>query len=153
VNTRIALATTKKYQLSISDCYTKMCHYIDDLATSSAPLYDDELVTYLLAGLDEDFNPVFTTMVAQVDPISPGELYAQLLSFEQHTNLQASSISGSSSSALAHLVVVAILPLLAIMAMDMVVAAAPLMVASTTNLGNHPDSTVALRHAHSTNCA
>jgi hypothetical protein len=40
-----------------------------------------------LAGLDEDFNLVFTTMVVHVDPITPNELYAQLLSFEHHTNL------------------------------------------------------------------
>jgi hypothetical protein len=82
MNTRIALTTTKKHQLSISDYYAKMCHYIDDLAASGNPLRDDELVAYLLAGLDEGFNPVFTTIVAQVDPISPSELYAQLLSFE-----------------------------------------------------------------------
>jgi hypothetical protein len=35
MNTRIALATTKKHQLSISDYYDKMCHYVDDLAASS----------------------------------------------------------------------------------------------------------------------
>jgi hypothetical protein len=64
-----------------------MCHCVDDLAASGAPLHDDELVAYLMAGLDEDFNAIFTTMVAWVDPVSPNELYAQLLSFEQHTNL------------------------------------------------------------------
>jgi hypothetical protein len=41
-----------------------MCHYVDDLAASRNPLHDDELVTYLLAGLDEDFNLVFTAIVA-----------------------------------------------------------------------------------------
>jgi hypothetical protein len=87
INTRTALATTKKHQLSVSDYYAKMCHYVDDLAASRNPLHDDELVAYLLAGLDEDFNLVFTAIVAWVDPISPSELYAQLLSFEQHTNL------------------------------------------------------------------
>jgi hypothetical protein len=86
MNTRIALATTKKYQLSISDYYDKMCHYVDDLAASSL-LWDDELVAYLLIGLDEFFNPIFTAIVARVDPISPSELYSQLLSFEQHTKL------------------------------------------------------------------
>jgi hypothetical protein len=68
VNTCIALATTKKHQLSVFDYYAKMCHYADDLATSRNPHRDDELVTYLLDGLDEDFNPVFTTIVARVDP-------------------------------------------------------------------------------------
>jgi hypothetical protein len=100
VNTRIALATTKKNQLTVSDYYTRMCQFTDDLATSGAPLRDGELVAYLLASFDEDFNPVFTAMVARVDPITPSELYAQLLSFEQHTNLQAYHPSSAPSSAM-----------------------------------------------------
>jgi hypothetical protein len=101
VNTRIVLATTKKNQLIVSDYYAKMCQFVGDLATFvGAPLRDDELVAHLLAGLDEDFNPVFTTMVAQVDPITPSELYAQLLSFEQHTNLQAHHPPSASSPAM-----------------------------------------------------
>jgi hypothetical protein len=59
-----------------------MTQFADELATSGTPLRDDELIAYLLAGLDEDYNPVFTAIVARVDPISPSELYAQLLSFE-----------------------------------------------------------------------
>jgi hypothetical protein len=59
-----------------------MSNFTDDLAASGAPLRDDEFVAYLLAGFDEEYNPVFTTLVARTDPISPGELYAQLISFE-----------------------------------------------------------------------
>jgi hypothetical protein len=77
-----------------------MTHYVDELAVSGAPLHDDELVAYLLAGLDEDYNVVFTAVVARVDPISPSDLYAQLLSFEQHAHLQAHFSSGTSSSAM-----------------------------------------------------
>jgi hypothetical protein len=70
--------TTK--HLSISDYYTKMCAYaeelatsgtllhhndlVTELATSGTPLHHNELVTYLLAGLDEDYNTVFTAVVA-----------------------------------------------------------------------------------------
>jgi hypothetical protein len=97
VNTRIA---TKKNQLSVSDYYSKMTHYVDELTTLGSPLSDDELVAYLLADLDEEYNPMFTTVVAHVDPVSPSNLYAQLLSFEQHTHLQAPTTSGSSSSAM-----------------------------------------------------
>jgi hypothetical protein len=38
VNTRIALATTKKNQWSVLDYYAKMCQLTDDLAASGAPL-------------------------------------------------------------------------------------------------------------------
>jgi hypothetical protein len=37
-----------------------MTQYADELATSGSPLRDDELVAYLLAGLNEEYNPVFT---------------------------------------------------------------------------------------------
>jgi hypothetical protein len=75
-----------------------MTQYADELAASSAPLHDDELVVYLLAGLDEDYNVVFTVVVARVDPISLSDLYAQLLSFKQHASLQVHGSSSSSSS-------------------------------------------------------
>jgi hypothetical protein len=53
-----------------------MCTYADELATLVTPLRDDELVAYLLTGLDEDYNVVFTAVMARSDPISPSELYA-----------------------------------------------------------------------------
>jgi hypothetical protein len=100
VNTRIALATTKKNQLSVSDYYTKMSQFTDDLAASGAPLCDDELIAYLLTGLDEAYNPVLTSIIARVDLITLSELYCQLLSFEQHTSLQDSLMQGGVSSAM-----------------------------------------------------
>jgi hypothetical protein len=60
VNTRIALATTRKNPLSISDYYAKMSQLADDLAASGTPLHDDEFIAYLLTGLDKDYNLVFT---------------------------------------------------------------------------------------------
>jgi tRNA(Met) C34 N-acetyltransferase TmcA len=78
VNTRIGLTTMKKNRMMVTD----------DLAASGAPLCDDEFVVYILAVHDEEYNLVFTAIVVRTDPISPSELYAQLLSFEQHTALQ-----------------------------------------------------------------
>jgi hypothetical protein len=90
---------TKKNQMTVTDYYTKMSNFADDLAAFGAPLRDDEFVVYLLASLDEEYNPVFMVIVAQTDPISPSELYAQLLSFEQHTTLRMVSAPGGLPSA------------------------------------------------------
>jgi hypothetical protein len=38
VNMRIALATTKKLHLSVTDYYAKMCQYADELAATGTPL-------------------------------------------------------------------------------------------------------------------
>jgi hypothetical protein len=102
VNTQIVLATTKKNQLSVSGYYAKMSTYADELVASGTPLHDDELAAYLLAGIDEEFNLVFTVVVARVDPIKPSELFSQLLSFEDHTNLQTrASVGGTPSTMVA----------------------------------------------------
>jgi hypothetical protein len=69
VNTRIALTTTRKNQLSISDYFTKMQSYADEMASADAPLTDEELVSFILAGLAGDYNPVFTTIVARTDSV------------------------------------------------------------------------------------
>jgi hypothetical protein len=100
VNTRIALTTTRKNQLFVSDYYAKMSQLADDHAAPGAPLHDDEFVAYLLAGLDEDYNSVFTSVVACAGAIAPTELYAQLLSFEHHTSLQGNSAHDGSLSAM-----------------------------------------------------
>jgi hypothetical protein len=100
VHMRIALTTTKKLHISVTDYYAKMCQLADELAATRAPLHDDELVTYILDSLDKDYNVVFTAVDARTDPIPPSELYTQL-SFKQHTSLQAHHSLGGSSSAMA----------------------------------------------------
>ncbi|WVZ93671.1 hypothetical protein U9M48_039635 [Paspalum notatum var. saurae] len=54
----------------------------DDMAAAGKPIDDEELVGYILTGLDMDYNPVVSAVLAPVEPISVTELYAQLLSFE-----------------------------------------------------------------------
>ena len=51
---------------------------------------------YILNGLDEDFDVVVTAVAARVEPITPGELYTQLISHEQRLKLHS---GGSQSSA------------------------------------------------------
>jgi hypothetical protein len=78
-----------------------MSNFADDLVVSGSTLRDNEFVVYLLAILNEEYNHIFTAIVARTYPISPGELHAQLLSFEQHTALQKITDPRGSSSALA----------------------------------------------------
>jgi hypothetical protein len=99
VNTRIALATTRKNQLSVTEYYSKMRSLADDMASTGTALRDDEFVSYILAELDEDYNSVYSAVISRVEPITPGELYAQLLGYEQHLQLQNGGISGYTSSA------------------------------------------------------
>jgi len=59
-------------------------------------LQDEELVSYILTELNLEYNPVISTIAARVEPITVGELYTQLVSFEQRMEMHG---GGSQSSA------------------------------------------------------
>jgi hypothetical protein len=98
VQTRIAFATFKKGTPSVAEYYSKMSGYIDELATSRHTLGDEEFVSYLLAGLSEDFDSIMSAVVARVEPITLAELYSQLLSLELHHGHHSDGPSASYSS-------------------------------------------------------
>jgi hypothetical protein len=99
VNTRMALATTQKGNMSISEYLAKMKSFAYDMASAGKPLEEEELVSYILAGLDFDYDPIVSVIVARVEPISIGELYSQLLSFEAHWELSQGGHQPSTNAA------------------------------------------------------
>lgn len=72
ISTRIALATASKGTSSISEYFTKMKGLADDMASAGWKLKDEKLVSYILTGLDLEFNPVISAIAAQNEPISVG---------------------------------------------------------------------------------
>jgi hypothetical protein len=82
VNTRMALATTQKRNMSISEYIAKIKPFVDEMAPAGKAREDEELVSYILAGLDFDYNLIVSAIVTHMEPISVGELYSQLLNFE-----------------------------------------------------------------------
>jgi hypothetical protein len=97
VNMRIALATTKKGAATTTKFYTKMKGYVDDMSTAGQPLNDEDFVSYLLTGLDEEcYNPLVSSILGRVEPITPSELLSQMLSYELRTNWQSGGTYQSS---------------------------------------------------------
>jgi hypothetical protein len=90
VNSRITLATTKKGDFSIVDYINNMCVMGGELAVASKPIDDNVLISYILTGLDFEYNSVITTLIAK-EKLTLGEVYSQLLSFEQRLELQRST--------------------------------------------------------------
>jgi len=74
INTRIALATAQKGS-SIAEFFSKMKSLVDDMASTGNKLEQEEIASYILTGLDIDFNPVVSAMAARVEPLSLGELH------------------------------------------------------------------------------
>jgi hypothetical protein len=87
VNTRIALVTTRKDDMSISEYITKMKNLANEMASAKKRVDDKELAPYILAGLDEEYNPVVFALLARVEPVSIAEAHSQLLTFENRMNL------------------------------------------------------------------
>ena len=91
----MVLATVSKGISTMAEYYMKMKGLVDEMAAVGHKLEVEELVSYILTGLDTDFNPVVTTVMVRVEPISVAELYALLISFEQCMKMQN---EGSESS-------------------------------------------------------
>jgi hypothetical protein len=70
----------------------------DEMASVGKKLDDEELTSYVLAGLDVEYNSLVSSITARVEPNTFGELYSQLLAFENHLDLQEEGQSQSFSS-------------------------------------------------------
>lgn len=75
-NLRIAITTTKKGAMSSTAYISKMKSLGDELAAAGRPVSDPEMVDYVLAGLDRDYDPVVAAIGAVKTSISVDELFA-----------------------------------------------------------------------------
>jgi hypothetical protein len=92
INTGMALATTQKGSLIADEYISKIKSLADDMVSAEKKLDDEELSSYVLAGLDSEYNSLVSSITARVEPISIGELYSQLLAFETRLELQSQGI-------------------------------------------------------------
>ena len=100
VNTRIALSTTKKGTATIADYIGRMKALGDEMASAGKPLDDDDMVSYILAGLDYDYiSFVSSICAARTEPIKVAELYSQLIGFEKRLAMFEGGNHSSQSSA------------------------------------------------------
>ena len=71
----------------------------DELAAAGKPIQDDELISYLLHGLDMDYQPLVSALGTRVTPVSLDELYAMLSNFDRRVTQFHSTGGGFKSSA------------------------------------------------------
>jgi hypothetical protein len=71
----------------------------DEMAVAGHRLGDEEFVAYVLTGLDEEiYNSLVSSIVTRNEPISPSELYDQMLSYELRLEKQSAGAGFSSST-------------------------------------------------------
>jgi hypothetical protein len=104
VQIRVELATSKKRDLSAVDYFRKIKGLATELAAANAPLRDDEVIAYLLAGLPAEYDSFVTSMTTKSEPLTLDDVFAHLMAFEarqlQHqTELQLHNHGSSANYA------------------------------------------------------
>jgi hypothetical protein len=98
ISTHMELANTHKGTMTMVEYLSKMLDLGNDMASAGKPLDDEDLVQYILSGLDEDYDSMVNSVLARATPISVSELATQMLFFETHIIL-CNGNGGSGSSA------------------------------------------------------
>ena len=86
-NLRIAISNTKKGNMSSNAFITKMKSLGDELAAAGRPVTDGEMVDYILAGLDRDYDPVVAAVGAIKNSINVDDLFSQISAFDQRMEM------------------------------------------------------------------
>lgn len=86
-NLFMQLTTLKKGSMTLSAYFNKMKTLGDDLATTGKVITDTEMISFILNGLDMDYNPVVSSVMGRVDPINLSDLYAQLVAYESRLEM------------------------------------------------------------------
>jgi hypothetical protein len=84
---RRQLQTLRKEDMSATQYMHKMKSFADAMAAAGAPISDDELVDYIIAGLGKAYNPLAGNLTLANRSVPYAEFYSAVLSFE---SLQAS---------------------------------------------------------------
>jgi hypothetical protein len=70
--------------MSIAMYFSTMRGLIDEMAAAGKPLDDDDVISYILNGLDADYNLLIEHVNGMTEPISPETFYSRLLDTEAH---------------------------------------------------------------------
>lgn len=79
--------------------YNEMKGFADEMAVAGKPLEDDDLISYILTGLDQEYNGFIENVSARTDPVSPGYVYAQFLAAKARIDLLQVQYQSSTNSA------------------------------------------------------
>jgi hypothetical protein len=76
----------KKRDMTITVYFSKMKALADDLTSIGQPLRDSELISYILAGLPQEYDALYEVVNLCTTPMPIHDLYAQLQATEHHWN-------------------------------------------------------------------
>ena len=99
-NLRIALGNTKKRELTIEAFFSKMKKFRDELTAAGSPLSDAEMVSFLIAGLGQDYDSVVAAVNAlpKAFAVTVSDLYQQCVQYDECQEMLKNSGDGGLSS-------------------------------------------------------
>ncbi|XP_073353602.1 uncharacterized protein [Aegilops tauschii subsp. strangulata] len=86
-NCRIALSNAQKGSLSVAAYFGQMRALSDELAAAGKPIGEDELISFIIAGLDMEYQPIISALDVRVDSVSTDELFGMISNFDQRVKL------------------------------------------------------------------
>jgi hypothetical protein len=79
---RNQLVATCNGDMSIASYFSTVRGYTKEMAAAGKPLDDNDAVSYILNGLDADYNSLIEQVNGMTETISPETLYSRLLDTE-----------------------------------------------------------------------
>uniref|UniRef100_A0A452Z3B8 CCHC-type domain-containing protein n=1 Tax=Aegilops tauschii subsp. strangulata TaxID=200361 RepID=A0A452Z3B8_AEGTS len=98
-NISTALINAQKGNQSVATFFAAMRGLADELAAAGKPIQDDELISYIIHGLDQEYQPLVSVLDARITPVTLDELFAMLSNFDQRMAQYHGSGGGFKSSA------------------------------------------------------
>jgi hypothetical protein len=83
----VELATSNKHDPSIVDFFRKIMGLATKLVVVVAPMRNEEVLAYPLAGLLVDYGPLFTSMTINIELLSLDDVFAHRVVFEARSNM------------------------------------------------------------------
>ena len=74
-NVWITLANLQKGNSSTTNYAGKIKSLCDELVAAGKRVDEDDIVSHILHGLEEDFDPVVSAMCSRVEPVPVAELF------------------------------------------------------------------------------
>ena len=75
-----------------------MCALSDELAAAGKPIGEDELVSFILAGLDMEYQPIISALDAHTDPVTVENLFAMVANFDERVEMFLGTCVGNFKS-------------------------------------------------------
>jgi hypothetical protein len=83
IQIRSQLTAAKKKGVSAADYFCNMKTLADTLAAIGQPLREEEIISYILAGLGPNYDSLVTSLSVN-DDLTLDEVYSHLLAYEHH---------------------------------------------------------------------